>query len=317
MKLKAIIPATLCALILAAVTSTSRAERIIVTHSVRSSLSIGPLLYGIYRGFYKDEGIDLLYVSMRTDLGIKALLAGDVDYTYSAGTAIRAAVQGVPVRAISFDFDRVFHSLMARPEITSAAALKGKKVAVSSFGSSADVSARVALRALGLDPNRDVSIIALGEDAIRYAALQSGTVQATTMSLPLNIRLKKEGYRELIYVGKILQQPLTGFVTSRDNIRRKPEQIQRVMRAFVRAMRAFKSDRPDFISFAQKKFGLSKDVTEETYDYLLDSLTQDGFVEPSVLEKAIEDAKKLVGSERTVAAKDVVDYSFLRAALKN
>src|ERR1051325_90328 len=292
----------------------SAAEKLIVTHSVRSSLSIGPLLYGIHKGFYRDEGIDLLYVSMRTDLGIKALLTGDVDYTYSAGTAIRAAVQGVPVKAISFDFDRVFHSLMARPEITSAAALKGKKVAVSSFGSSADVSARVALRALGLDPSRDVSIIALGEDSIRYAALQSGTVQATTMSLPLNIRLRKEGYRELVYVGKILQQPLTGLVTSRDNIRRKPEQIQRVMRAFVRGMRAFKSDRPDFISFAQKKFGLSKDVTEETYDYLLDSLTQDGFVEPSVLEKAIEDAKKLVGSERTVAAKDVVDFSFLRAA---
>jgi NitT/TauT family transport system substrate-binding protein len=293
------------------------AERLIVTHSVRSSLSIGPLLYGIYKGFYRDEGIDLLYVSMRTDLGIKALLAGDVDYTYSAGTAIRAAVQGVPVKAISFDFDRVFHSLMARPEITSAAALKGKKVAVSSFGSSADVSARVALRALGLDPNRDVSIIALGEDSIRYAALQSGTVQATTMSLPLNIRLRKEGYRELVYVGKILQQPLTGFVTSRENIRRKPEQIQRIMRAFVRGMRAFKSDRADFVAFAQKKFSLPKDITEETYDYLIDSLTQDGFVESSVLEKAIDDAKKLVGSDKPVRPNDVVDYSFLRAALKN
>jgi NitT/TauT family transport system substrate-binding protein len=254
---------------------------------------------------------------MRTDLGIKALLTGDVDYTYSSGTAIRAAVQGVPIRAISFDFDRVFHSLMARPEITSAAALKGKKVAVSSFGSSADISARVALRALGLDPTRDVSIIALGEDTIRYAALQSGTVQATTMSLPLNIRLRKEGYRELIYVGKILQQPLTGLVTSRENIRRKPEQIQRVMRAFVRSMRAFKNDRADFVAFAQKKFGLSKDITEEAYDYMVDSLAHDGVVEAPVLEKAIEEAKKLVGSEKSISPADVVDYSFLRAALRN
>jgi NitT/TauT family transport system substrate-binding protein len=274
------------------------------------------LLYGIEKGFYREEGIDLLYVSIRADLGIKALLAGELDYIYSAGTAIRGAVQGVPVKALSFDFTKVFHSLMARPEITSAAALKGKKVAVSSFGATTDVSARVALRALGLDPARDVTIIALGGDTVRYAALQAGSVQAAMMSLPLNIRLKKEGYRELFYAGKVLQQPLTGLATSRENIQRKPDQIHRVMRAFVRGMRAFKNERAGFVSFAQKKFGLSKDVTEEAYDYMVDSLAQDGFVEPSVLENAIEDAKQLVGSGKPITPADVVDYSFLRAALK-
>lgn len=313
---KATITCALCFLLIGFAATLAAQERVMVSHSVRGSLSIGPLLYGIQKGFYKDEGIDLLYVSIRADLGIKALLAGELDYIYSAGTAIRGAVQGVPVKAISFDFTKVFHSLMTRSEISSAGALRGKKVAVSSFGASTDVSARVALRALGLDPNRDVTILALGEDMIRYAALQAGTVQAAMMSLPLNIRLKREGYRELFYVGQILQQPLTGLVTSKDNIQRKPEQIQRVMRAFVRSMRAFKNERASFVSFAQRKFGLSKDVTEEAYDYMLDSLAQDGFVEPAVLDKAIEEAKKFVGSERPVTQADVVDYSFLRAALK-
>jgi NitT/TauT family transport system substrate-binding protein len=291
-------------------------ERVVVSHSVRGSLSIGPLLYGIHKGFYREEGIDLLYVSIRADLGIKALLTGDVDYIYSAGTAIRAAVQGVPVKALSFDFAKVFHSLMGRPEITSAAALKGKKVAVSSFGSTTDVSARVALKALGLDPARDVIIVALGGDTVRYAGLQAGTVQAAMMSLPLNIRLKKEGYRELFYVGKILQQPLTGLATSNEKIRKNPQQIQRMMRAFVRGMQAFKNERVSFISFAQKKFGLSKEVTEEAYDYMIDSLSQDGFVESSVLQNAIEDAKKLLGTDKPIPQTDVVDYGFLRTALK-
>src|SRR5687768_11035718 len=219
-------------------------ERVVVSHSVRGSLSIGPLLYAIDKGFYRHEGLDLLYVSIRADLGIKAMLAGDVDYIYSSGTAIRGAVQGVPVKALSFDFAKVFHSLMARSEITSAAALKGKKVAVNSFGSTTDVSARVALKALGLDPNRDVTIVALGGDTVRYAGLQAGTVQAAMMALPLNIRLKKEGYRELFYVGKILQQPLTGLATSREKIQKNPQQIQRMMRAFVRSMQAFKMSAP-------------------------------------------------------------------------
>ena len=291
-------------------------ERLIVSHSVRGSLSIGPLLYGIQKGFYRDEGIDLLYVSIRADLGIKALVSGDVDFIYSAGTGIRAAVQGIPVKILSIDFSKVFHSLMARPEITSAAALKGKKVAVSSFGATTDLSARASLRALGLDPTRDVTIVALGGDTVRFAALQVGTVQAAMMSLPLNIQLKKMGYRELFYAGKILHEPLTGLVATTDKIKNNPQQIRRVMRAFVRGMKAFKSDRSGFVSFAQKKFAVNKDVAEEAYDYMLDSLSSDGIVEDSVMERAIQTAKKVLGVSRPVSAGEIVDYSFLRDALK-
>ena len=69
-----------------------------------------------------------MYVTIRADLGIKALLSGDVDYIYSVGTIIRGAVIGVPVKTLSFDFAKVTHFLMSRPEIKTAAALKGKKV---------------------------------------------------------------------------------------------------------------------------------------------------------------------------------------------
>jgi NitT/TauT family transport system substrate-binding protein len=291
-------------------------ERVLVSHSVRGSLSIGPLLYGIERGFYRDEGIDLLYVSIRADLGIKALIGGEVDYIYSVGTIIRGAVVGVPVKALSFDFAKVMHFLMARPEIKSPAALKGKKVGVSSFGATGDLAARAALQSLGLDPNRDVTIVTLGSDTIRYAALQSGVVQATHMPIPWNFQMKKEGYNELVYAGKILQRPLTGLATSTEKIRKNPNQVQRMLRAFVRATRALKNEREGFISFAQKKFGYSKDVTEEAYGYLVDALSQDGFVEDSVLQSAIDEAKSVVGVTKPVSQADVVDYSFLRAAVK-
>jgi ABC-type nitrate/sulfonate/bicarbonate transport system substrate-binding protein len=82
-------------LVTAALVIHSRAaaqEKVIVGHSARAALSIGPLLYGIERGFYRDEGIDAVYVSLRADLGIKALLSGDIDYSYSVGTIIRGAI---------------------------------------------------------------------------------------------------------------------------------------------------------------------------------------------------------------------------------
>ena len=112
-----------------------------------------------------------VYVSLRADLGIKALLSGDIDYSYSTGTIIRGAILGVPVRNLTFDFSRVLHALMSRPDIPNAAALRGKRVGVSSFGATGDLAARVGLRSLGLDPEKDVTIITLGPDTLRHAAL--------------------------------------------------------------------------------------------------------------------------------------------------
>ena len=291
-------------------------EKVIVGHSARAALSIGPLLYGIERGFYRYEGINLVYVSLRADLGIKALLSGDIDYSYSTGTIIRGAILGLPVRNLSFDFSRVLHALMSRPDIPNAAALKGKRVGVSSFGATGDLAARVGLRSLGLDPDKDVTIITLGTDTLRHAALIAGTVQATHMPVPLNIQLKKEGYHELVYAGKILQRPLTGLATSVEKIQKNPGQVQRMVRAFVRATRALKSERAGFIAFAQKKYGYSKDVMEEAYKYLIDALSQDGFVDDSSLQAAIDEAKGLAKITKPISQSDVVDYSFLRAATK-
>ncbi len=278
--------------------SSSAQEKVIVGHSARAALSIGPLLYGIERGFYRDEGIDLVYVSLRADLGIKALLSGDIDYCYSTGTIIRGAILGLPVRNLTFDFSRVLHALMSRPDIPNAAALKGKIVGVSSFGATGDLAARVGLRALGLDPDKDVTIITLGTDTLRHAALIAGTVQATHMPVPLNIQLKN------------------GLATGLEKIQKNPGQVQRMVRAFVRATRALKTERAGFISFAQKKYGYSKDVMEEAYKYLVDALSQDGFVEDSSLQAAIDEAKTLAKITKPINQSDVVDYSFLRAAVK-
>jgi ABC-type nitrate/sulfonate/bicarbonate transport system substrate-binding protein len=308
---------SLLAVLLAfAATAAFAQEKVIVSHTTRGSLSIGPLLYGIERGFYRDEGIDLLYVSIRADLGIKTLLTGDVDYLYSVGTIIRGAVLGLPVRTLSFDFAKVMHFLMARPEITSAALLKGKRVGVSSFGATGDLAARVSLQSIGLDPARDVSIVTLGSDTLRYAALQAGTVQATHMPLPFNIQMKRDGYRELFYAGKVLQRPLTGLATTTDKIKKNPRQVQRMVRAFLRSTRALKSERNEFLAFAQKKFGFTKDVLEEAYKVMLDALSNDGLVEDSVLQSAIDEAKAVANSAKPVSHADVADYSFLREAIR-
>jgi NitT/TauT family transport system substrate-binding protein len=127
------------------------------------------------------------------------------------------------------------HALMSRRDIANASALRGKRVGVSSFGATGDLAARVGLRSIGLDPDKDVTIITLGPDTLRHAALMAGTVQATHMPVPLNIQLKKEGYHGLVCGGKILQRPLTGLATSLEKIHNNPGQVQHSARLPARS----------------------------------------------------------------------------------
>ena len=89
-----------------------------------------------------------------------------------------------------------------------------------------------------------------------------------------------------------------------------------MVRSFLRATRALKTERAGFISFAQRKYGYSKETMEEAYKYLIDALSQDGFVDDTALQAAIDEAKSLAKVTKPISQSDVVDYSFLRAATK-
>ena len=82
-------------------------EKALITHS-SESISIAPLTYGIEKGFYRKEGVDLQFRILRGDLAISSMVSGkEVDYIYGAGTAFLAAVRGAPVRILSHDFKSV------------------------------------------------------------------------------------------------------------------------------------------------------------------------------------------------------------------
>jgi NitT/TauT family transport system substrate-binding protein len=114
------------------------------------------------KGFYADEGLEVRKVAVRTGLQAAALLAGELDYSTVTGIIMRAAMQGMPLKSVMGWFDRPLHILVARPPIKSIADLKGKRIAVSSFGSTPHVMVREALADSGMNPDRDVTILTVG-----------------------------------------------------------------------------------------------------------------------------------------------------------
>jgi len=159
-------------------------EKVLITHS-SDSISITPLLYGIEKGFYRKEGIDLSFRVLRGELAVSAIVNGkDVDYIYGAGTAFFAAVLGLPMKVFSHDFKSVFFYLMGNSRVQSGPDLKGKKVAVASLSGTGAAATRASLKALGVDPDRDITLIVIGAASVRMAAMEVGAVEAAIMPVP-------------------------------------------------------------------------------------------------------------------------------------
>jgi len=291
-------------------------EKALITHS-SESISITPLIYGIEKGFYRKEGVDLQFRILRGDLAISAMLGSkEVDYIYGAGTAFLAAVRGAPVRILSHDFKSVLFYLMAQPDIQSPKDLKGKKIAVSSLGGTGAASARACLKALGLDPDKDMTFIVIGAASIRMAAMETGSVQAAIMPVPWNSRMRQKGFKELIFAGKVISQPLTGIATTKEKIEQNPERTRKILRGFLHTLKAVKRESKEVTDFISRKFNLEPQVADETYRVVLQTLSDDGTVSQQVLQELLEQVKKEAGVKREISVGDIVDYRMLREVAK-
>ncbi len=164
-----------------------------------------PVVVATRKGFYKSEGIDVDKVQMQPAVGVKALISGDVDYLLAWGSALRAAVTGVPIKAVVGIAGRPLHVLVARPEIKTPKDLKGKVIGVDSVAGTVDYLSRVAVRHFGFEPEKDVKIIVTGESPTRLAALHAGSIDATAIDVAFAVKAEDEGFRRLVYLGDLMR----------------------------------------------------------------------------------------------------------------
>jgi len=147
-------------------------------------------------GLFRKNGLDLeiVYVNNGSLLN-QALIAGTFDISFSQGSeAMMAKLRGADMRITAVVANRFNHVYLTAPAITSIKQLKGKKVAVSRFGSGSHFQSNLALKEGGLDPEKDVTILQIGNSAARMAAILSGTVDGTIMAADFVPKAKKEGF---------------------------------------------------------------------------------------------------------------------------
>lgn len=288
--------------------------------SSSTNVSFLALYTALHRGFFKDEGLDLEIIFMPANLASTAVLNGDVDYNGAVTGTIGAAVQGRPMKVLLFTVAKPLLFLMGRKDIKDPKQLKGKKIAGSSPGGSATLLANQALKQIGLDPGKDVSILQMsGNAASRYAVLESGVVEASLLSVPENIVAQEKGYNELLFLGDVVEFPQNGFGTSDKRIRENPDEIYRMVRATVRGLQFIwdKNNHETVTNILMKQWKVNdRKMAAEMFRHVSRVLTKDAYVKPESVQVLIDLARESARVTKPVTVAEVVDYSFVDKARK-
>jgi NitT/TauT family transport system substrate-binding protein len=212
--------------------------------------------------YFEREGLSLEYVRVGGSTRIvAALLGGSAQIIHAGEPAIIPAVQrGADAVVIAAISHAVQHRLMGRPEIKDVKDLKGKPVGITTFGSTSDYVLRYALQKYGLDPNKDVSIIQTGGQPEGLLAMSAGKIYAQRMGFPFHLKAQQMGMRELVDFSTLgLEENVGAMITTRSFIAQKRATVLRYVRAYIRGMHRFKSDK----EFAKKVYGKFAQISDE------------------------------------------------------
>lgn len=283
-----------------------------------SALDVSFLTAGIAskRGFFKDEGLDVEVIRMNANVSIPALSTGDIDYTMVFASVIRGALRGLPMKVVASFMDSSTHMLIARPEYKSVKELKGKTLGVSTFGATADVAARMMIKYSGVDPEREIKVIALGPDRARFAALREGIVDVIVISPPADSEAKKLGFNVLARTYELFTFPFTGIGATTKKLRDKPEEAKKMIKAGIRANRYMRQNRDGAIQVMMDWGKTDRESAANTYDSTWRIFSEDGGMTENGLKVVIDQAKQSMNIDRPVAISEVAEFSLVREAQK-
>ncbi len=289
------------------------ADRIRLTVS-NLNLSFLPGGVALKKGFFKEEGLDVEVVQMRVPVMITALSTGDVDYTMVFGSVVRAAIRGLPLRVVAGLLDSSAHALIARPELKSVRDLKGKTLGVESHGASADVVARMMIKHFGIDPEKEMKVIALGPDRARLAALKEDLVDVVVVSPPADSEGKKMGFNVLSRAYELFRFPFIGLGVNVKKIQERPDEVKRVIKALIKANRFIRGNREGAIEVLSQWGRVEKEHAAASYDSTWRVFNLDGNIPDDGLRVVVEQARKELKVTREVSLSEVSDLRILRQA---
>jgi NitT/TauT family transport system substrate-binding protein len=271
-----------------------------INYGTTTSVAHLPVWVARDAGLFSKQGLNVEPIHIRGGALITmAIMSGNLQFSGAGAESVVAArIEGgdVALLACPVDSDPVY--LITRPEIKSAAELKGKATAVTRLGSTTHFYLRAALRQVGLDPEKDMTILQLGTGSETVTAMESGRIAAAALTNRYAIPLLERGWPVLVDLSTTdLVYPSSCVASSRSFVNAEPKLVEDFLRAYVAGIQLLKKER----SFAEKsltKWLKERDSTVvkktiETYAPLFKPA-------PYVPDKGIENVIKDLANRRPV-----------------
>ena len=236
-----------------------------VTIGYASMSSVATTLWAAQeKGFFARNGIEAAAIFIPGSPTLIATLnTGDVQFGYTGGTAtLGAAVGGLDLKMVAAFANHIQSDLVVRPEIKTAGDLKGKRIGVTSIGGTGWMSAMLGLEQIGLNPERDkISLAAFGDQRVISQALESGTIQAASLTGVFGRRLQRAGYH---FIGDMEKIPLVGtsLVVKADYLAGQSGVVRSVLKALLEAHGYVlnPANKASVMELMTKKLGLTDQV---------------------------------------------------------
>src|SRR5512147_2176565 len=268
-------------------------------------------------GLFKKYNLDptLVFVTGGS-LGIQAMLGGDVAMALSDGSAsVASKISGVDVVIIASLLNTFPYSLISLPEIKKVDQLRGGKIAVSRFGSATDLSVKMALAKVGLNAEKDVTLLQIGVQTARYAAMLSKNVQATIITPPFTLTARKAGMNTLIDMSELnIPFQLTGMLALRPYLKSNPETVLAVIRTLSEGIHFYKREKEATLRILGKYLKTDdREALEETHrEIAIKALPEKPYPTLAGVKTILDETALRNPKAKGLKPEDLVDSSFVK-----
>jgi NitT/TauT family transport system substrate-binding protein len=268
------------------------------------------------KGFFEKNGlgVELIYFQGGSQV-IQAMLGGDIPLTATAGPeGVIAKLQGADIALLAANNPTMHFSLFVAPEIKKADDLRGKIAGISRFGSSSDFCIRYMFKSLGL-AERDVTIVQIGDNPSRLAALKSNAVQASVFTTPNTVRARKAGFTSMVDAYKLgLKFHGSGIAANGAFLRDHRPIVEQFFKGFLEGVAFAKNHKDESLRLIREFMKLKDpDEVEESYQVIIrDIQPRKPYPLKEGVEMVLRNVESTIPKAKTVKPEELIDDSILR-----
>jgi NitT/TauT family transport system substrate-binding protein len=296
-------------------------EKIRLAHSALES-SNAVWYVAQHQGLYKKNGLDadLLFIPSTTT-SVTSLVAGDIQMANASGGGVASAVTaGADLVLVACYLNSLPYELVVQESIRSAEDLKGKNIGISRIGSASDVAARVLIKGLGLEPDKQVLIMQVGGPTERAASFRTGRIAGfpsppgiihLTQGMPFRILTRTADFQ------KRFDFPYICATTTKSYLSRQRETVKKVLMAHIEATQFFKTRKEESKKIISKYSRITNEAyLEDAYTASAKLYDRVPLVTRTGVETQIQEAVSRKPGAR-LRFEDMVDESIVRELEKN